>query len=528
MNAATSFSIDHDFVPSTAEELEACLNDPMWRICSGQLYKIMVKDDGEAAGSKVVPFRPNRFQKRLIRRLWYRTLILKARQLGFTTLITILWLDHALFNADQRCGIIAQDKPAAEIIFRDKVKFAYNNLPADLRAAMPLAKNSATELVFGHNNSSLRVATSMRSGTLDRLLISEFGKICAKYPDKATEVLTGSLPAVPLNGIAIIESTAEGQGNEFHAMSDIAEQRSQIARPLTKREWRFNFFAWWENPEYEMDPDGVVITAKEHEYFDTVEAAISQPLILRKRAWYIATRNSDFAGDPEKMWQEYPSTPKEAFQQSTEGTYYAVQLAAARKSGRIGKVPFVSHVPVNTFWDIGNRDGTAIWLHQRVGLEHRFIGYIEGHGEPFDYYVKEMEKLGYLWGRHYLPHDAGHERQLGTVIAKPVTMLEELRPTWQFDIVPRVADITHGINLTRNKFSECWFDETACAEGLARLQNYRKERDTRLGVWKPTPRHDENSEGADAFRQFAQGWSEYATTAGARPSRSRRRSAMAA
>lgn len=517
-----------DCVPSTAEELEACLADPMWRVCSGQLYKIMIKDDALADGMSVMPFRPNRAQRRLIRRLWFRTLILKARQLGFTTLIAILWLDHALFNPNQRCGIVAHDKDAAANIFRDKVKFAYENLPDALRAAMPLARNSASELLFAHNNSSIRVATSMRSGTIHRLHISEFGKICAKYPEKAKEVVTGSLPAVPLNGIAIIESTAEGQGGEFHAMATRAEARSQIDRPLTRREWRFNFEPWWKNEDYEMDPTGVVITAKEHDYFDEVEAEAKTVISLRQRAWYIATRDSDFAGDAEKMWQEYPSTSKEAFQKSTEGTYYKVQLTAARKSGRISRVPHVTHVPVNTFWDIGNRDGTAIWLHQRVGMEHRFIGYIEGHGEPFDYYVRELEKLGYLWGTHHLPHDATHKRQQGLRSVSPQDMLEEMRPHWRFDIIPRIEQITTGIQLVRTIFSQCWFDETACAEGIQRLANYSKERDPRLGTWKPTPRHDENSEGADAFRQFAQGWSEPATPAGSRPSRKRRPSAMAA
>ena len=82
-----------------------------------------------------------------------------------TTLIAILWLDHALFNADQRCGIIAQDRDAAKVIFRDKVKFAYNNMPEQLRERFPLAADNADELLFAHNNSSIRVATSMRSGT---------------------------------------------------------------------------------------------------------------------------------------------------------------------------------------------------------------------------------------------------------------------------------------------------------------------------------------------------------------------------
>ena len=322
-------AMNHDFVPSTAEELELCLSDPMWRVCSGQLYKIMVKDDALADGSSVMPFRPNRAQKRLIRRLWYRNLILKARQLGFTTLIAILWLDHALFNANQRCGIVAHERDAAESIFRDKVRFAYDNLPDALRVLMPLKKATETELLFGHNTSLIKVAVSLRGGTFHRVHISEFGKICAKYPLKASEVITGTLPAVPLDGIVVIESTAEGQGGSFHDMSTRAEALSELQRQLTKREYRFHFHAWWSAPEYRMDPAGVVITAKDHEYFDTVEAAANTTLSIEQRAWYVATRDTEFAGDPAKMWQEYPSTSKEAFQKSMEGAYYTVQLAAA-------------------------------------------------------------------------------------------------------------------------------------------------------------------------------------------------------
>ena len=135
-----------------------------------------------------MPFIPNRAQKATFKSVMASKRHFKARQLGFTTLVCIVWLDTALFSENMRCGIIAQDREAAEVIFRDKVKFAYENLPEELKAAMPLARDSASELLFAHNNSSIRVATSMRSGTIHRLHISEFGKICAKYPDKAKKL----------------------------------------------------------------------------------------------------------------------------------------------------------------------------------------------------------------------------------------------------------------------------------------------------------------------------------------------------
>lgn len=423
-----------------------------------------------------------------------------------TTLIAIMWLDHALFNDDQRCGIIAQDREAAEVIFRDKVKLAYERLPQILRDAMPTASETKSELLFAHNNSSIRVATSMRSGTIHRLHVSEFGKIGARFPEKAKEVVTGSLPAVPLDGIAIIESTAEGQAGEFYEMTQRAMATAEKGVELSKRDYRFHFFAWWQEPGYRMASTNVAITEKDLEYFAEVEAATGTRLDAEQRNWYVATRDADFSGDPEKMWQEYPSTPKEAFQQSTEGTYYAVQLAAARKEGRIGRFPMVDGVPVNTFWDIGSSDGTAIWLHQRIGAENRFIKFIEGWGEPYSYFVIQLQKMNCVWGTHYLPHDASHERQQGLSVQSPEKELRKFSLGGSWVVVPRVSDVTHGIQLMRSVFSQCTFDEAGCKEGLAHVSQYKKEWNQRLGCWSNTPRHDIHSEAADAIRQFAQGY----------------------
>lgn len=497
-------AIPHDYIPTDEADYARCLADPMWRLCSGAIYKIMVKsDDGEGS---VVPFRPNRAQRRLISRLWHRNVILKARQLGFTTLIAIMWLDHALFVPNQRCGIIAQDREAAEVIFRDKVRLAYENLPEWLRQSMPTASETKSELLFAHNNSSIRVATSMRSGTIHRLHVSEFGKICAKFPDKANEVVTGSLPAVPLDGIAIIESTAEGQGGEFYNMTQRAQALHEKGADLSERDYRFHFFPWWQEPGYRMAATNVVMTDRDREYFAEIEAAMQCELDAEQRNWYVATRDADFSGDPEKMWQEYPSTPREAFQQSTEGTYYAVQLTACRKDGRIGRFPHIEGTPVNTFWDIGNSDGTAIWFHQRIGAENRFIKFMEGWGEPYSFFIRQMQALGYVWGTHYLPHDGDHKRQQGDTIASPIEMLQKFEIGGKWVIVPRVQEVTHGIQMVRDVFGQCTFDEEGCKEGIAHLGQYKKEWNARLGCWSDRPRHDIHSEAADAFRQFAQGY----------------------
>ncbi|WPG35314.1 terminase [Variovorax sp. EBFNA2] len=498
-------------LPTNEEELQRCLADPEWRVFSGCLYKIMVKGDDkvgpdgqiEEGDSYVLPFRPNRAQKRFVRRLWHRNLILKARQLGFTTLIAILWLDHALFNADQRCGIIAQDREAAETIFRDKVRFAYNSLPEEIRDRFPLARDSAVELLFAHNNSSIRVATSMRSGTIHRLHVSEFGKICAKFPDKAQEVVTGSIPAVPTTGILVIESTAEGRDGAFYKMVQDSQATHASKAKLTPRDYRFHFYAWWQEPRYRLDSTTVAISREEHEYFDGIETAMDCRIDLDQRAWYVATKRADFAGAEEKMWQEYPSTPDEAFQISTEGNYYAKDMLALRRRGGVTRVP-VLDVPVNTFWDIGNSDGCAIWFHQDLRGEDRFIDYEEAHNEDLRFYVVEMRKRGYLFGTHFLPHDADHKR-LGDTNRSTKEMLQDLMPGERFLVVPRVTELITGINTTRKHMKGAYLDEGRCKKGIARLEGYRKKFSRADNRYIDQPDKSNGcSEGADAYRQWAQ------------------------
>ena len=488
--------------PSNEQESIECMDDPWWRMTSGKLYKIMIKGDNDEQ-SLVIPFIPNTAQLKLLTNLHTRNNILKARQLGFTTLICIYFLDCCLFRPNVRAAVIAQSEDVAKTIFRDKVYFAYNNLPITLKEAMPLTRDSASELLFSHNNSSIRVATSARSGTLQYLLVSEFGKICAKFPERADEVITGSIPAVPMNGIVFIESTAEGQDGHFYKISKRSEALMESGKKLKPKDYKFHFFPWWQEPRYKVDPEGVDLTIKDHDYFDRIEISETCKLSIEQRAWWCMTRDSEFSGEEPKMWQEYPSTSREAFQRSAEGCYYSVQMTLARKQDRITSIPHRSGQVVNTFWDIGSGDGTGIWLHQKVGQSNNFIRYIEGWGEPYSFYVKQLNELDYTWGTHYLPHDAKHVRQGTMANISPVDSLTKLGLK-NIEIVPRVDDISHGIQATRDSFSTCWFDETDCKEGITHLDSYRKRWNSTTGRFADIPLHDIHSEGADAFRQFGQ------------------------
>jgi len=490
-------------LPANDAELAQWLADPHWRLFSGCLYKIMVKGDDETADEMVLPFRPNLAQQRFIRRMWHRNLILKARQLGFTTLIAVMWLDHALFNADQRCGIIAQDRDAAKVIFRDKVKFAYQNLPTELRERFPLAADNADELLFAHNNSSVRVATSMRSGTIHRLHVSEFGKIAAKYPDKAKEVMTGSIPAVPTNGVLVIESTAEGREGEFFDLVERAEAAEASKQAFTARDYRLHFYGWWQEPRYRMTAAQVNVTDADNRYFEQIEQVMGCRIDPDQRAWYVATRDADFTGREERMWQEYPSTPAEAFQVSTEGNYYATDMLELRKRGGICDV-LVLDMPVCTFWDIGNSDGCAIWFWQDLRGEDRFVNYYEAHNEDLRHYVAEMRKFGYVFDRHFLPHDAAHKK-LSDYNKSTKEQLQTLMPGEKFVVVPRISQLITGIYATRKHLKTAYIDKTRCKHGISRIENYRKRFNRADNRFTDEPDKSNGcSEGADALRQWAQ------------------------
>ena len=104
------------------------LQDPWWRL--NNLYFIQDK-----YGNKV-RFNAWPEQRDLYENMWYLNIVLKARQRGMTTFIQLFMLDRCLFNADTSAGVIAHTTKDAAAFFDTKIKFAYDNLPADLKVAI--------------------------------------------------------------------------------------------------------------------------------------------------------------------------------------------------------------------------------------------------------------------------------------------------------------------------------------------------------------------------------------------------------
>lgn len=468
------------------------LKDPIWRISN--LYSIVDKK------GKVVPFRPNQQQLQFLRDVHGWDLILKARQRGFTTLAGVIAVDEAVFNPNWTCEIIAHTEKAAKKILREQVKFPYDSLPEAIRSEVYPVSDSADTLALS-NGSRVSVSTSSRGGTLQRLHISEFGKICARNPDRANEIISGSLPAAEFGHITI-ESTAEGQDGHFYNMTQKALTKMRMDEPLTKKDFLIHFYPWWDAAEYRMDPSGVFISDRMNKYFDGLEIDIGRRIDKEQRAWYVKQEEIQGA----LMKREYPATPEEAFEQALEGAYFEAQLAHSESIGAIGRYPYDPRYPVNTFWDLGRNDLNAIWFHQYIGGRNRFVHYYENSGEHISHYVQEMNdfhaKYKCRWGDHYWPHD-GRRQDLFLEEGR-LGVIEEygLHPI----IVPRVSNKLEAIEAARNVFPQCDFDRKGCEIGLKRLKHYRKEWDEARGTWKDKPHHGPESNGADAFLTFASGY----------------------
>lgn len=495
---------------SLTDKQKSLLKNRLWRL--NNLYKIEDKDGRE------VTFKMTPEQLEFFENQHNRSIILKARQLGFTTEVCIIQLDLALWH-DKHCALIAHTLPDAERLFRNKTEYAYNRLPDDVKAANPVIKKTTSELVFAKGG-SVTVSTSFRGGTLYSLHVSEFGKICAKHPQKAKEIVTGAFEAVPKNGRITLESTAEGRKGYFYEYCKLAETLKIQGKELGLMDWKFFFFSWWQNQDYSA-PATEPLPPRLVEYFDTLEKKHNIKTTLEQQHWYWQKEKT--LGDDIK--REYPSTSDEAFQQTVEGAYYAKQFKQLYSQGRISKCPDNPHIPVNTAWDIGVGDSTAIWFFKLVGNEIHVIDFYENSGEGLRHYFSVLKRKGYTYDKHYGPHDMnnkefGSDAKSRVQIAKEGFDIDGSRYAIKFEVLPR-AGIDTGIEQVREILPRCVFNEHECRDGISSLENYRKEWDDKNGCWKDRPLHDHTSHAADAFRYLAmsQNKKQYAMSTNMRMSR---------
>jgi len=474
------------------ETLKDKLGDRKWRI--NNLYYI--KDE---LGNKVL-FKMNPIQEWLHDNLWFFNIVPKARQLGITTFFCILYFDQVLFSENKTAGIIAHRQEDMKKIFRNKIRFAWENLHPWLKAKIGEPDtNSANELIFP-NGSSIFVSMTTRSGTVQFLHISEFGYICQRFPEKAEEIVTGAINSVHAGCMVSIESTAAGREGYFYDFCMEAERNRKEGRTLTELDWKLFFFPWYLDERYVLPNADFLLSTEDQNYFKQLKERHKIDLTDAQKRWYVKKKQLN----RDKIFAEYPSTLEEAFSVSVEGSYYAKEMSRVYSTRRIQILPVLPDVKVDTWWDLGVNDFMVIIFTQTVGSTIRFVDLYYNHGEGLAHYVTELEGKKYRYGKHIMPHDI-NVKDMSTGFTRK-QKLYELGMT-NIVVAPKLG-IEDGIERVRAIFPRFYFDEEKTLKLYESLGNYKHEWDPKLGTFKDTAKHDESSHFADAVRTGAAVWRE--------------------
>jgi hypothetical protein len=262
--------------------------------------------------------------------------------------------------------------------------------------------------------------------------------------------------------------------------------RDKLYKTYEAAKFSDEWFALWQDIDKSLESEGGVTTKMLQRAMADDRKLVLQGLMTQ----------ADFD-------QEWYLSPEAAI----KGAIFGKELAAARKEGRIMRVPYEPILPVDTWWDLGMNDLMAIWFTQtlRTG-EIRVLRYYENSGEGFPFYVRVLKEFGYVYGKHHAPHDI-EVRELGTGRSRyEAAKLLGLK----FTPVPRMrtdvqGELEEGIHAARMLFPRCWFDERNCQAGLDAMLHYRRPWNNRLGEFTSGVVHDWSSHAADAFRLLGTG-----------------------
>lgn len=433
-----------------------------------------------------------------------RLIILKSRQQGISTFWLICFYDDAFFIPNTSVGLMAQGTDEAATLL-ERAKLLWDNMHSRIKQRMrrSLDKDNLKEYSF-NNNSKIFIRVSFRSTTLQRLHVSELGKIANSYPQRAREVKTGTLQALAKGMPGVLESTAEGN-NMFKLMWDEAVRVKALETGYAAKDFQPIFLSWLDDPDcVEQTPQPIDEGAAR--YFDELEKLIGRQLTPEQKNFWVAQRRE--LGDD--IFQEYPATPEEAFTAIRDGTYYnKLYMTKILRRNRCVPKLYDENLSTDVYFDLGVDDYTAVAYVQAYQDGVRIVEEDWNSGKSIEYYIDRILESGKPIRYWVFPHDVA-ARQLtngnnGIARTRKQIIMEYLRDKSAPGtiLVGAKLGIADGIEAVRQLMEYMWIDPR-CAYLISCFQNYSKEFDEKLGVFRDTPLHDEYSHGADLFRLIAQ------------------------
>lgn len=459
------------------------LSDPVWRLHN--LYRIVDKHGRD------IPFKPTPEQAAIIHAVYRlgqkRHVILKARQMGFSTLIELMALDAAYFGENVQAAIIDRTQPDATAKLNGKVKFAYERLGA-LRES-PTMDNDST--LSWANGSAITAGKHARGSTLQLLHVSEWGPIAHEDPKRSEEIKTGALPAAE-NGVILVETTFKGgKGGHLYDLVKRAQEVTEAQR--TAKDFRFWFFPWYLDPTYTLDGDASSIPPDVTRYLSEKEDELGFHFTPGQRLWYAKTK----AEQGIFMFREYPTTPEEAFMAPVEGSIYGDTISSIRAAGQIRDFIWDRAFPVWSVWDIGWDDSTSIWLFQVVNREVHWLWNTRQRHQTAAQMWARVAKLEIPIAGTFLPWDSR-----STDAASGVTYKGEIEKAGATNVrvLPPTREIWAAINAARDILHRSFIHRTHCSGGIESLEAYHTKDAASNGTVSKEPVHDWSSHDADSFR----------------------------
>ena len=277
---------------------------------------------------KVIPLPMNPIQKKYWKEKTNRDIILKPRQLGFTTLKVSQYFEKIINEKNVTAVIIAHNADSTQKIF-STVQLMYENLPEEKKLELNDGSNkpkygNRKEYYFVGNNSRISVGTAGntsfgRGDTVNYLHCSEV----AFWPNPE-ELMTGLLQAVPYDGEVCIETTANGVGNYFYRTYFEAKEGQSRFIP--------HFYRWFDHPEYKLELDQgeeIVLDQEEQQLIETYNLTLEQ---IKWRRWKVSEMpDKDGLSKEDLFKQEYPEDEMSCFLTSGRPIFDVKKLMAIRK-----------------------------------------------------------------------------------------------------------------------------------------------------------------------------------------------------
>jgi len=473
-------------------EFDRTFGDQIWRLQN--LYKVQVKPTKDNPRGGIRPFNLWGPQLSMYHNMWHRNLVLKARQLGSSTFWCMFILDSCLFNQDPvRAGIISYTLGEAEELL-DKCRLAFEEMDEDVKVMFGWKMKASKKKLIFSNKSTIRAGISLRGGTTDILLVSELGKMAARFAQKASEVITGALQTVPQEGaIVAIESTAEGTGGAFF---DMVEEAGEIldnpTRLLGNEDYHLHFFAWHEQREYRSS-DPYDLTDADKLYFDRLR--MRGILFDKEQQWWYARKHAALG---EEIYREFPSYRSEAFMASSRALILAKLMIDAEEKGQIGGLAPRPDLPVCCSWDLGVT--SAVWFYQYLSPSHRcYIDYIECQHADFKLWKIELDRLaaerGYRYGQHIFPFDGGQVMGM----ANTMKAFAEAEGITNIHVLPHHVPFEIQLRYAAAMMPTSYFDLDRTMLGRQRMLSYRRRFDQVLGDFIEKAHKGIPSHGSEAW-----------------------------